>query len=90
VSSVLSASAIAASSVGRAASLTNSGKTVVGAGTSVYKDSLVLTPPCLKYLNIEAIFDSSYLYSYTDSSTGTATPLSSHPITPHMAITIII
>ena len=70
MSSVLSTSPVSTSSVGLAVSLSADGKSVIGAGTSVYKESLVLNPPCPKYLNIDTLYDSSFLYTYVESDTG--------------------
>ena len=70
MSSVLSSTAVASSSVGLAMSLSADGKSVIGAGTSVYKDALALNPPCPKFLNIDTLYDSSFLYTYVEADTG--------------------
>lgn len=64
---------IPSTSVGYGLSLALSGKTLLGAGTSIYKDIDSLTSPCPKYLTSDAMFDSNYLLSYYDSAQETST-----------------
>lgn len=55
-------------SIGYALSMAKSGKSIVGGGTSIYKDIAYLTPSCPKYLSSDAMFSSHYLMSYYDVS----------------------
>lgn len=79
IASVLSSSMIASSSVGHAVSFSESGKAVVGAGTTLYKETLTLEIACLKYLNVDSLFDSSFLYARVDSAAGTYHQSPTHP-----------
>lgn len=62
-------------SIGYALSMAHSGKSIVGGGTSIYKDISILTPSCPKYLNSDAMFSSHYLMSYYDESQTSSTVL---------------
>jgi hypothetical protein len=64
---------ISSSSIGYALSMGLSGKSILGAGTSIYKDIALLTSSCPKYLTSDAMFSSHYLLSYYDLTEKTST-----------------
>jgi hypothetical protein len=66
---------ISSSSIGYALSMGLSGKSLLGAGTSLYKDIAQLTPSCPKYLTTDAMFSSHYLMSYYDNTQKSSTIL---------------
>ena len=63
---------IPSTSIGYGLSIAHSGKTLLGTGTSIYKDIAALASPCPKYLTSDAMFDSNYLLSYYDSAEETS------------------
>jgi hypothetical protein len=64
---------IPSTSIGYGVSMALSGKSLLGAGTSIYKDISYFTPTCPKYLTSDSMFDSHYLMSYYDSAQDTST-----------------
>lgn len=56
---------------GNAVSLDSSGALQAGAGTSIYRNIVDIVASCPRYLNMDAIGDSSYLISYSDTNTQT-------------------
>jgi hypothetical protein len=70
---MVSEDVIPSTSIGYGLSMAISGKSLVGAGTSIYKDIASLTTSCPKYLSSDPMFDSDYLMTYYDSIQGTST-----------------
>jgi hypothetical protein len=64
---------ISSTSIGYGVSMALSGKSLLGAGTSIYKDISYFTPTCPKYLTSDSMFDSHYLMSYYDSAQDAST-----------------
>lgn len=50
-------------------SLDSTGQVQKGGGLSIYKDATTISTVCPSYLDVDAVFDSSYLVTYFDSST---------------------
>lgn len=54
-------------------SFTASGHIAVGAGTSVYKNVYKADGSCPKYLDLDIVYDSTYVMSSTDAGSGVTT-----------------
>jgi hypothetical protein len=56
--------------IGFALSVTSTGKTQLGGGTTVYKSVDEIDASCPQYISTSALFESSFLTSYYDKSIG--------------------